>query len=102
MSKKERIEVLGKFIGLRVAHKILIKMTNKPESIKGLQAEVDHYDILSVELAEGNWNFEDIDEIKYFAEKRCMKKLAEYEDIGKEKYNLVDLVIEQIMKDLGL
>ena len=102
MSKRAKIETLGKFIGLRMAHVILIKLTNKQESIKGLQLEVDHYDELSTELAKGNWNFFDIERIKELAEKRCRKKLDEYHDIGNEKYKLVDDVIDEVMKDLGL
>ena len=34
MAKKKKLEILGKFIGLSAAHKILIKLTKKSESIK--------------------------------------------------------------------
>lgn len=69
MSKKEQLENLAVFIGLRAAHKILIKLTNKPESISHLEQEADTYSDLSLELAEGNWNQEDRDKIMKLAEK---------------------------------
>lgn len=102
MGKKKQIEILGKFIGLSAAHKILIEFTNKPESIQRMQSEVDHYDELSMQLAEGNWNSVDIGKIKEIAEDRCIKKLEPYKDIGNKKYNLRDQAIQEIMRDLEL
>lgn len=100
MSKKKQLENLAVLIGLRAAHEILIEFTNKPESIKHLRSEVDNYSDLSFELAEGNWNKDDIKKIKELAKKRCNKKLKEYEDIN--CYNKVDGVIDDVMLDLGL
>ena len=102
MSKKEQLENLATFIGLRAAHEILIKVTNKPESIPHLEQEADTYTDLSFELADGNWNSEDIKRIKELAKKRCNKKLEKCKDLGDEKYNEVDSFIENIMLDLGL
>ena len=102
MGKRKQIEILGKIIGLNAAHKILIEFTNKPESIRKMQSEVDHYDELNMQLTEGNWNSSDIEKIKQIAEKRCVKKLEQYEDIENKKYSMVDKAIQEIMKDWEL
>lgn len=102
MSKKKRVENLGVFIGLRAAHEILIKLTNKPESILHLEQEADTYSNLSFDLASGNWNKGDVERIRRLAMKRCGKKLERYEDIDDKKFDLVENVIEEIMVDLGL
>lgn len=102
MSKKETLENLAIFIGLRAAHEILIKLTNKPESIHHLKQEADTYSDLSFDLAEGNWNNQDISKIKELAKKRCNKKLEGYKDIGKKKYKEVENIIDNIMLDLEL
>ena len=64
MSKKEKLENLAVFIGLRAAHEILIKLTNKPESTAHLDTEADNYTDLSIELSKGNWNDEDIEKTR--------------------------------------
>jgi len=102
MSKKKHREILAKFIGLNTAHKILILFTNKLESIKKLQSEADHYDDLSMKLAQGNWDAQDIEQIEALAEKQCIKKLEQYEDIGNKKYSMIDQVIQEMMRDLEL
>lgn len=102
MSKKEQLRNLAKFIGLRAAHEILIKLTNKPESIPHLEHEADIYTDLSFDLAEGNWNKDDINKIKELAKKKCNKKLEKYNDMGSEKYKEVEDVIDNIMLDLEL
>ena len=102
MSKKEQLENLATFIGLRAAHEILVEFTTKPESIPHLEQEADTYSDLSFELANGNWNNEDIERIKELAKKKCNKKLEGYGDIGKEKYREVGEIIKNIMLDLEL
>ncbi len=102
MSKKEQLENLATFIGLRAAHEILIRLTNKPESIPHLKQEVDTYNDLIFDLAEGNWNNEDIKKIEESAKKKCNKKLDTYIDIGNEKFSLAEKVIADIMIDLEL
>jgi len=102
VSKKEQLENLAVLIGLRAAHEILIKLTNKPESIHHLEQEADTYTDLSLDLAEGNWDNEDIEKIKELAKKKCNKKLEKYEDISNEKYDGVENIIDNIMMDLGL
>jgi hypothetical protein len=36
------------------------------------------------------------------ADKRCRNKLGEYEDLVKEKYDLMEGVIDEIIEGLGL
>lgn len=100
MSKKEQLENLATFIGLRAAHEILVKITNKPESIPHLEQEADTYSDLSFSLVQGNWNSDDVLKIKELSKKICNKKLEKYKDI--RKYNEVEDVIRNIMIDLEL
>ena len=102
MSKKQQLDNLATFIGLRAAHEILINLTNKLESIPHLEQEADTYSDLSFDLADGNWNKEDIKLIKELAKKKCNKKLEKYQDIGSEKYDKMDTTIDNTMMDLGL
>ena len=102
MSKKNKLNNLATFIGLRAAHEILIKVTNKPESIPHLEQEADSYSDLSFDLAKGNWNNRDIERIKELAKKKCNKKLEKYKDIGSEKFNEVESTILNIIQDLEL
>lgn len=102
MSKKDQLENLAVFIGLRAAHEILIKNTNKPESISHLEQEADIYSDLSFDLAKGNWNNDDIKRIKELAKKRCNKKLEGYKDISNEKCKEIEDIISNIITDLGL
>jgi len=102
MSKKEQLKNLSVFIGLRAAHEVLIKLTNKPESNKHLEQEADTYSDLSFELAKGNWDKGDVERIKELAKNKCNKKLEKYQDIGNEKYEEVDDIIANIMMDLEL
>ena len=102
MSKKDQLENLAIFIGLKAAHEIMIKLTNKPESINHLEQEADIYDDLSIELSKENWNKEDILEIKEITVKRCNKKLGKYSDISDKKYNETNNLVDKIMIDLNL
>ena len=102
MSKKDHIEKLAGFIGLRAAHEILLQSTNIEESFHHLQQEADNYILLSAKIAKGNWNSEDIRRIKELAKKKCNNKLETYQDISNEKYSEVESIIENIILDLGL
>lgn len=102
MSKRKQRENLATFIGLRAAHEILTNLTNLPESLSHLEHEIDTYNEILFELAQGNWNQEDIKKIKYLAHKRCIKKLREYKDIDSKKYDKSESRIREIMIDLGL
>ena len=102
MSKRKQLAILAKFIGLTAAHKILILLTNKLESIEKLQTEADHYDDLSIELAQGNWNNQDVEQIRELAEKQCLKKIDSYKDVDNKKYGMIEQTINDIISDLEL
>jgi len=60
MGKNRIIKILGGIIGGLVAHKILLKYTNRPESLNHLQSEVDNYMENALDLVtEFNWNEKD-------------------------------------------
>lgn len=80
----------------------MLQSTNIDESVHHLQQEIDNYAMLSTKVSEGNWNNEDLKRIKELAIKKCNQKLQKYSDIGEEKYNKVDNIIENIMIDLEL
>jgi len=116
MSKQSELNKLAAFIGLEAAHKIVIELTADQDTINHLQREVDNYGKLAYHLqrevdnygklaydrANGNWNEQDITEIREAAIKRCNKKLAGYTEISDEKYKLIESKINEIMKGLEL
>jgi len=57
MGKNRIIKILGNIIGNIVVHKILIKHTNKPESVSHITKEIGVYGENASEIAEEfNWN----------------------------------------------
>ena len=57
MGKNRTIKILGNIIGNIVVHKILIKHTNKPESVSHITKEIGVYGENASEIAEEfNWN----------------------------------------------
>ncbi|MBI2136799.1 hypothetical protein HYU06_07035 [Candidatus Woesearchaeota archaeon] len=102
MSKQKQLGNLAGFIGMRAAHEIMIELTNKEESVRHMEKEIETYDVLIFKLAKGNWNQDDIKEIKKLAIKRCNKKLEEYKDISEKKYERTENAIEDIMYYLKL
>ena len=67
MGKSRTIKILGNILGNIVVHKILIKHTNKPESISHMTKEVGAYGENASEIAEEfNWN--DGDKLKIHEE----------------------------------
>ena len=102
MSKQSELNKLAAFIGLEAAHKIVIELTVDQDTINHLQREVDNYGKLAYDRANGNWNEQDITEIREAAIKRCNKKLAGYTEISDEKYKLIESKINEIMKGLEL
>jgi len=60
MGKNRTIKILGNIIGNVVAHKIVVRHTNKPESVKRMSHEIEAYGNNAAELAlESNWNDKD-------------------------------------------
>jgi len=50
MGKNRTIKILGNIMGNLVVHKILVKYTNKPESINHLKSEIEAYRDNSLEI----------------------------------------------------
>ena len=79
MGKNRTIKILGNIIGNIVAHKILIKHTNKPESISHMTKEVGVYGENASEIAqEFNWNDEDKLKIHTEALKKFNHNMEQY------------------------
>lgn len=102
MGKNRVIKVLGNVIGNIVVHKILLKHTNKPESINHLESEVEAYRDNSLEIAsEFNWNEKDKNKIKIEALKKFKKDMKKYySDVKfptKEAEKLIDETIREIL-----
>lgn len=65
MGKNRILKTLGKRIGNTVMHKLLIKHTNRPESVGHLESEEQAYrDSAIKEAKRYHWNMEDINLIK--------------------------------------
>jgi hypothetical protein len=98
MGKNRIIKILGHIFGNIVVHKILIRHTNKPESIHHLSKETEAYGENASEVAEEfNWN--DKDKIKIFEEalkrfNNSMKKY--YSDVNFSEDEVFDLINETI------
>lgn len=76
MGKNRTIKIIANLIGKSTAHKILIKYTNKPESISHMQSEVENYrGAISDYLTEFNWSSYDKEKIKKEAEKSLNNEL---------------------------
>ena len=79
MGKNRTIKILGNIIGNLVVHKILVKHTNKPESIHHPKSEIDSYRDNSLEIAsEHNWNEKDKAKIKLLSLKKFKKDMDKY------------------------
>ncbi len=101
MGKNRIIKILGNIVGNIVVHKILVKHTNKPESVPHLSEEVGAYRDNALETAqEFNWNEEDKCRIKQEALKKFKKDMEKYySDVqfpADEPEKLIDETFEEI------
>jgi len=101
MGKKSAINGLSKIIANITIHKILLKYTNKPESINHLYYEVIEYRDTAISKAEEfNWSRLDKENIKAKALKNFKKKITrKYKDVKfpiKEAIRLLNQTIEEI------
>lgn len=79
MGKNRTIKILGNIIGNIVVHKVLIKHTNKPESVPYMIKEVSAYGQNASEIAqEFNWNDKDKIEIHEEALKKFNHNMKQY------------------------
>jgi len=102
MGKNRTIKILGNIIGNIVVHKILIKHTNKPESISHLTKEVGTYGENASEIAqEFNWSDKDKIEIHEGALKKFKNNMKQYySDVNfpeSEAPVLIDETIEELI-----
>lgn len=68
MGKNSVVKTLGKRIGNVVLHKLLVKYTNRPESVEHLSSEELAYRDSAIKDAKKyNWNEEDIRLIRFQA-----------------------------------
>lgn len=99
MGKNSVIKSLGKRIGNVVLHKLLVKYTNRPESIHHLQNEHDTYrDQAIIASKKYNWNEEDKKELKiramnFIKNKRDLK----YDDLAFVPNEIERFVDEEIL-----
>ena len=99
MGKNRIIKILGNIIGNVVVHKILIKYTNKPESVHHLAEEIGTYRDNALEMAqEFNWNKEDEDKIKREVLKNFNKRIRKYKDV-KFPVSEVNKLIDETIKE---
>lgn len=98
MGKNSVIKTLGKRIGNVVLHNLLIKYTNRPESINHLQnEEITYRDAAIKDAKKYNWNEEDKQAIKVQAiEFIKNKKDKKYTDIYFSTDEVDKLVEEEI------
>ena len=99
MGKNRIIKILGNIIGNLVVHKILIKYTNKPESVHYLAEEIGTYRDNALEMAqEFNWSKEDEDKIKQEILKNFNKRIKKYKDV-KFPISEVNRLIDETIKE---
>ncbi len=100
MGKNSIMNSLGKCIGNIVLHKLLVRHTNKPESVDYLQKEVEEYtnDVLQ-KVGEFHWNDFEKDEIANIAFHAFKKKVLYYPDISYEEGE-VDVLIDETIKEV--
>lgn len=95
MGKNRTIKIIADLIAGMVAHKILLKHTNKPESINHLETEIDNYrGTITDYISEFNWNIYDKEEIKAEARKSLNKELKKphFIDVRFNKKETEDLI----------
>ena len=102
MGKKSSIASLSRLIANIVIHKILVKHTNKPESISYLEHEIIEYrDVAITSAQEFNWNKEDLNKIESLSLKKFNKEMSKrYPDVKfpiKEAENIILETIDEII-----
>lgn len=103
MGKKSAIDSLSKIIANVVIHKILLKYTNKPESVNHLNYEVREYRDKAISRAEEfNWNELDKEEIKLNTLECFKRKMAgRYPDVEFPIEEAIRLLY-QTMEEIGI
>ena len=102
MGKNRIIKSLGNIMGNLAVHKVLVKHTNKPESVNHLKSEIEIYRDNSLEMAsEYNWNEEDKAKIRLVSLKKFKKDMnSHYADVKfsmEEALGLIEETINEIL-----
>lgn len=88
---------MGNIIGNVVAHKILVRYTNKPESVPHLTEEIGTYRDNALEIAqEFNWSEKDKAKIKQESSRNFDKRIKKYPDVVFPKSEVTKLVDETL------
>ena len=102
MGKTAIIRSLAKCIGNVALHKIILKHTNKPESIKHLKDEIADYSADAFENAQmHSWSDKEKEEIKNKSLVRVKNLIKKYSDIKYEE-NEIGYYINETMKEMLL
>lgn len=89
MGKSAALKTLGRIIGNIVLHKMLVKYTNKPESISHLaNEEIEYRTAALMDAKKYNWNETDKQKIAIIA-------INFFENKSIKKYSDVNLFIEE-------
>jgi hypothetical protein len=102
MGKNNTIASLSNIIGGMVAHKILLKYTNKPETKNHLEGEVKNYGNSAFDLAsQYNWNQEDKERIKQESFSAFKKELKNPHFTGIIfPMNDAELILDETLKNI--
>lgn len=102
MGKNRIIRILGNIIGNVAVHKILVRYTNKPESVHHLAEEIGTYRDNALEMAqEFNWGGSDKNEIRLEALKNFNKKIKRYKDVKFPASEAGKLIEESLKECVG-
>ncbi len=103
MGKKGTIKIIAGLMGGMTAHAILIKYTNRPESVNHLKSEIDNYKgTISDYIEEFNWNEDDRKRIKEESLKSFKNELKEphFSDVKfpmSEALELIDKTLKEML-----
>lgn len=101
MGKNRTINILGNILGNIVLHKILVRYTNKLESLHHLKSEVEAYMNNALEQAsEFNWNDSDIEEIRLEALTNFKRDIEKYYPDVKFPIDEAEKLIEEILDEI--
>ncbi len=100
MGKKSAIDSLSRIISNIAIHEILVRYTNKPESINYLNSEILEYrDVAFFTASKFNWNKEDLNHIKSKSLDLLKKEMPKrYPDV-KYPEKEVEKIIGEIIKN---
>jgi hypothetical protein len=98
MGKNRDRDVLIRFLINTVAHKVVRKNTNRPESRDFLSSEIIEYKSRAMKMAgQHTWNLEDLKYIKDKALKGILDKLKlKYSDVNYDLKEVEDFLDEEL------